>query len=121
MSNISTLRIDLPEAPIGIALQGRVGIPRGRRVPGKFLRGPIPLDWLQRAALLSGRALHLGVALWFLDGFQQTGTVQARPSVLRDFGLDRHASYRAMNQLEKEGLVSVERKKGAAPMVTLLV
>jgi hypothetical protein len=120
MSNISSLRIDHPEATITTAIQQAVDSSRGRNITGRFLRGPIPLDWLQQAARLPGRALHLGIALWYLDGFQQTRTVQAKPSVIRDFGLDRYASYRALHQLEEVGLVSVVRKKGAAPMVTLL-
>lgn len=120
MSDIASLSLDMPEVMMAIATQGPVGVTRGRSIQGRFLRGPVPMDWLKQAAKLPGRALHAGVALWFLDGFQQTGTVQARPSVLRDLGLDRHASYRALRELEKAGLVSVVRKRGAAAMVTLL-
>lgn len=119
MSDLSKLQLIMPEAMMAPAARAPAGTPR--YVRGNFLRGPVPLDWLQEAALLSGRALHAGVALWFLDGFEQTGTVKAKPSVLQDFGLDRHASYRALHKLEKAGLVSVVRKKGAAPLVTLLV
>jgi hypothetical protein len=120
MNDISNLSLDMPEAMMATATQGPLGVTRGRSIQGRFLRGPVPLDWLQQTAQLPGRAFHAGVALWFLDGFQQTGTVQARPGVLRDFGLDRHASYRALRELEKAGLVSVVRKRGAAAMVTLL-
>lgn len=43
--------------------------PRGESAPGKtFLKGPIPLPWLQGAARLPGKALHVGVVLWFLSG-----------------------------------------------------
>src|SRR5581483_3598380 len=31
----------------------------------EYLGGPIPLSWLGRAAVLPGKALHLGIALWF--------------------------------------------------------
>jgi hypothetical protein len=121
MGDISRLRIDMPEAVVALTTAAPMMTTRTRRVQGRFLRGPVPLDWLQRAALLPGRAVHLGLALWFLDGFQQTGTVKVEPGVVRGFGLDRHASYRALRALEKAGLVSVERRKGAAPVVTLLV
>jgi hypothetical protein len=36
------------------------------------------------------------------------------------FGLDRNAKYRALTWLEDAGLVSVERKLGRAPVVTIL-
>lgn len=119
MSDLSALQMIIPEEIIALTTQDAAGVPRNIR--GRFLRGPVPLDWLEQAAKLPGRALHAGVALWFLNGFQQAGTVKARPSVFRDFGLDRHASYRALHQLEKAGLVCLVRKKGAAPLVTLLV
>ena len=121
MSDISRLRIDMPEQSMPVAIKAMVSRAKGRDIQRRFLRGPVPLDWLQQSALLPGRAVHLGIALWFLDGFRQTGTIKAEPKLLREFGMDRHASYRALNRLEKAGLISVERKKGAAPMVTLLV
>lgn len=47
--------------------------------------------------------------------------MRVRPSVFREFGLDRHTSYRALHALEVAGLVSVVRRRGVAPLVTLLV
>lgn len=119
MSNLSSLRIDISETTVATASQGG-GRTACRRIIGGFLRGPVALDWLQKAAKLPGRAMHVGVALWYLDGFQRAGTVRLKPSVLRNFGVNRHASYRALNELEAAGLVSVVHKRGAAPMVTLL-
>jgi hypothetical protein len=37
------------------------------------------------------------------------------------FGLDRHSKYRGLAWLEKSGLVTVKRKLGQSPMVTILV
>lgn len=91
----------------------------GRLMKGHFVRGPIPWDWIQRAANLRGRALDVGIALWYMDGFERTGTVKSQPSVIRELGVDRHAEYRALRALEKAGLVSVQRKRGAAPVVTI--
>lgn len=76
MSDIASLSLDMPEAIMAIATQGPVGITQGRSIQGRFLRGPVPLDWLKQAAKLPGRAFHAGVALWVLNGFQQTGTVK---------------------------------------------
>lgn len=48
--------------------------------PSRFVRGPIPAEWLERAARLPGKALHAALAIRYLDGFRETGTVQLRPS-----------------------------------------
>ena len=86
----------------------------------KHLRYPIPIDWLAAAARLPGRSLHVGVALWVAYGVVNSRVVPL-PNVsgLR-FGLDRNAKYRGLAWLEQAGLVTVQRKLGRAPMVTIL-
>jgi len=86
----------------------------------KFLKGPVPLSWLSGAARLPGKALHVGVVLWFLAGLKNARTVSLPNGVLRLFGVDRSAKYRALGWLEQAGLVSVERHPGRNPAVTLL-
>lgn len=110
----------------------RLRMPRGMTTsssrrpprPGKgerFLKGPIPLAWLETAAALPGRSLHAGIALWYAAGLMRSTSVPlSNISGLR-FGLDRNAKYRALDWLEKAGLVVVERKLGRAPMVTIVV
>jgi hypothetical protein len=85
----------------------------------KFLRGPIDWPWLAAASRLPGKTLHVAAAIHFLNGFQQTGTVKLSPSVLRELGVKRHAAYRAVEALEKAGLISTIRKRGCSPIVTL--
>src|SRR3712207_2776291 len=70
----------------------------------KFLKGPVSLGWLARAAQLPGKSLHLGVVLWFLAGLKNTGSVALPSSLLQLFGVDRSAKRRALSQLEKAGL-----------------
>lgn len=72
------------------------------------------------AAKLPSRTLHLGVAIWHLEGFQQTGAAKLKPSLCRELGMDRHTSCRTVKELECAGLVSVARKRGAAAVVTLI-
>ena len=92
-----------------------------RRHRGRFLKGPLPLDWLQAAARLPSKALHVGIALWFLVGLQKSHTVQLAPSILHQFGVNRYAGYRALKVLEGEGLITVTRHRGRSPMVTVMV
>src|SRR5688500_11375531 len=105
--------------------KSEVGKPRAkekapRPKPGeKFLKGPVPLSWLESAAHLPGKSLHLGNALWFLAGLKKTRSVILSRSVLQLFGIDRSAKSRALSQLEKAGLVSIERHPGCNPLVTI--
>ena len=92
--------------------------PEGRAA--RFVKGPIPAEWLEQAARLSGKALHAALAIRYLDGFRGTGTVQLRPSTRNDYGMDRFSCNRALDQLKAAGLITVLRKAGAAPVVTIM-
>ena len=85
-----------------------------------YLRGPIPLEWLCQAASLPGRSLHVGVALWYLAGLTRSRTVPLSNNLGYRFGLDRNSKYRGLDWLEQAGLITVERKLGRAPVVTIL-
>jgi hypothetical protein len=86
-----------------------------------FLKGPVPLRWLEAAARLPGRSLHAGLALWYIAGLTRSPSVPLSNISGDKFGLDRNAKYRALGWLEKAGLVTVERKLGRAPVVTIIV
>ena len=77
----------------------------------------LPLDWLSAAA---GKSLHVGIALWIMGNLQRSQVVAFSNSAIRRFGLDRNAKYRGLAWLEEAGLVSVRRKLGRAPTVTIL-
>jgi len=89
--------------------------------PGQhFLKGPIPKPWLERAAQAPGRALHVGIALWFQAGMKKRGEIRLGLAQFSDFGLDRFAASRGLAELERAGLVSVIRHPGRKPIVTIL-
>ncbi|CAM8668253.1 hypothetical protein MCEMIEM13_02455 [Comamonadaceae bacterium] len=92
-----------------------------RRIQGTFLKGPIPLDWLQQAGVLPGKALHLGVALWFRAGLAGSMTVKLANTDLAAMGVARDAKYEGLQRLKAAGLISVEQQPGRAPTVTLLL
>ncbi len=92
-----------------------------RHKPGaRFLRGPIPWDWLSAAATGRGKGLHVAVVLWHLAGLQRRRVVKWEPSKAEAFGVGRHVAYRALRQLERRGLVRLCTRRGAAPEVTIL-
>jgi hypothetical protein len=96
-SDIESLLLAPPEHAIRI-------VSRANKSKNKFLRGPIDWLWLTAAARLPGSALHIAVAIHFLNGFEQTGTVKLKPSVWRQLGLKRDTVYRAVDELEEAGL-----------------
>lgn len=85
----------------------------------KFLKGPIPLEWLGAAARLPGRTLHAALALWLEAGFRNSLVVPLSNMQGQKFGLDRNSKYRALKWLEQAGLIAVERKLGRSPVITI--
>lgn len=84
-----------------------------------FLRGPIPGEWLSMAAELPGKALHVGMAIWYLKGLTKRDSVKVTSKTRKKFSLRRDAYLRGLEQLEKAGLVRVERKPGACAEIIL--
>ena len=103
----------------------RLKPPKVRRLPRHksgewFLKGPIPGTWLSRAAALTGRSLHVALAVWYLAGLKRSRQVTLGRKTLRMFGVQPDASRRGLVELERAGLVCVERSSGCSPRVTLL-
>lgn len=86
----------------------------------KFLKGPIPLNWVSKAVQLSGSAWPVGTAIWYLVGLTQSPTVKLTKSTLDLFGITRHSKYRALDALETAGLIHVISKIGKNPLITVL-
>jgi DNA-binding transcriptional ArsR family regulator len=87
---------------------------------GKFLKGPIPLKWLAAASKLPGKALQIGIVLWYLKGLKKNHVVKLTSVVLAEFGVKKDAKRRGLKVLEEAGLVSIQRRKNKNPIVTIL-
>ena len=94
-------------------------IPR-HRSNGHFLKGPIPLNLINRATRLPGKAWHVYAAIWYLVGINRHSTVNLTNTALKQFNVSRDSKYRALKALEKAGLLTVVRTNGKNPQVTLL-
>jgi hypothetical protein len=86
----------------------------------RFLKGPIPLDWLTAATRLPGKAVTTALSIWFLVGLKKMDTVQVTNSTLAKFSVGRKAGYSGLAALENAGLISVKRHRGRSPVVTVL-
>ena len=81
--------------------------------------GPIPWWWITAAARLPGRALHVGLYLWFIAEHRGTPRLALESKHLTQLGLDRFAVARAINSLEGAGLIEAKRHRGRGPTVVL--
>jgi DNA-binding transcriptional ArsR family regulator len=87
---------------------------------GQFLRGPISMTWLEKAAKLPGRALHVALAIRHQSALERSSKVALSNKHCVGLGVDRDAKRRALTVLEAAGLVILERKPGRNPVVTIV-
>ena len=89
-----------------------------------FLKGPIPGRWLARVFGLpprsAGRALRVGLALWYLAGVKRSKQVRPNREAWQHFRLSADSGRRGLADLEGAGLVAVDRRAGCCPVLTLL-
>ena len=85
-----------------------------------FLKGPIPMAWLNEAAKLPGKALNLGIAIWWLAGMAKTNTFKLTAKALDQLDVSRDAASSGLKRLEAQGLIRVQRSPGQRPTVEIL-
>lgn len=92
-----------------------------KRRAERFIRGPLPLEWVMRAAALSRKSLHVALAIRFREGLEGRAiALKLCRSDMERFSVGRTAGFNALRELEAAGLIQVERKRGACPRVTIL-
>jgi hypothetical protein len=95
--------------------------PRTKQVGG-FIRGPIPLEWIIRAARIPRRnAVLVGLVLHYLSGLrnERDGLVLTVRRC-QPFGLGRKGVQRGLADLEAAGLIRVSRTAGQSPRVDIV-
>ncbi len=86
----------------------------------RFLKGPVPLPWIIAASQLPGKALVVGIAIWFRAGLTGSSSITLSSSHLTLWGIDRHSKRRALDVLEKASLITVDRCNGKNPIITII-
>jgi hypothetical protein len=120
LPNLEALQLPGEQIAKLFAKTGKVKGPLLHGPREEFLRGPIPLFWLTPATRLSGKALALALALWFQSGRKNSREVKLSSRILERFHVNRKALYRGLKALEAVGLVSVAKRRGKNPTVTIL-
>lgn len=109
------LSLEEIERKTGIPLRAGRGIAKGAFVER------LPLAWIQVAAKLPGKAMHVAVIIWYRQHLEKVSEVALTQAKLEYFGIHRNVGYRALRQLELGGLVTVKRAKGRAPRVKAVI
>jgi hypothetical protein len=95
-------------------------LPPRPRQRERFLKGPIPWPWLERAGALPGKALHVAIRLWHEVGLTRTSKVSISMTGMERMGISRFAATRGLAALEGAGLVSVVRHAGRKAQVVVV-
>ena len=90
------------------------------RVKGRFLKGPVLMQWLELAEACPGKGIQIAIAIWHMVGMTGSRTIKIPKAVLQQLGISRYALYRALPGMEDVGLISVLRMPGASPAITVL-
>jgi hypothetical protein len=86
----------------------------------RSLYGPLPWRWWRPALLLPGHSLQVAALCWTLAGWARSAEFEMVPDEWTPFGLTGGSFARGLIALEQAGLVSVDRRSGRTPVVTLL-
>lgn len=86
----------------------------------RFLRGPISLAWLERAAQAGAGALEAGIVLWFKHGICKGMPFKIGNREVSLSGKSEDTGRRALLALEQAGLIQVTRAPGRKAVVKIL-
>ena len=103
------LRAGQPVAE-GQPLRGREG--------GEFVRGPIPVAWLARAADISGSAPYVGIVLWHIARLRGEPFHVSHRDWAR-FHINWRTGTALLGKLAAHELILLDPKKGKASAVQL--
>ena len=117
--------VEPPQKPVRLVWDANAGAfgappPNAESKTARFIKGPLPLPWIQCAAALPGKALHVAVALWYVKGLCRSATFPFKRTVAAGLGVSPDATYDALTNLEAAGLIRVARHRGRSPVVTVL-
>ena len=81
----------------------------------------IPFWWFLIASSLPGKAYAVGSQIWFIYRVKNGGKFPVKLSRqwFSLFKFDLRTARRALFYLEKAGLISIQKHKGRAPLVTI--
>jgi hypothetical protein len=122
LADLTRLAVTLPPGdPETKPKPATEGEPKRQRKKGGYYVPAKPQAWVLRVGGLSAAALVVADRLWQLRGLKKTNVVRLSVPGPWKAVLPRWKVQRGLVALERAGLVTVESKQGARPLVTLLI
>ena len=120
MNSLNPQALSLPKPEKPAVQDGNYTKELPTHFPGKrYFAGPIPWDWLCAASRLPGKAVNVALGIWHLGRLTKKKTVRLSQKTMRELGINRNAVYRGLENLEKAGLIHVDRQCGKNSIITI--
>jgi hypothetical protein len=87
----------------------------------KPLFGPISLRWWLAASRLPGKTLQTAAVCWLLKGWDRSLTFEMKTRGWGELGLTQGAVHRGLIELEKAGLIGLQRTPRCSIVVTIRI
>ena len=96
----------------------------------EYIRGPLPLNWLQRASIISRTACVVGVIIWRIayqkklwghsNQRQISGAIKVTNQTCMKWGVCGNSKNTALRLMEKADLIRLDTKRGRSPIVQII-
>lgn len=96
------------------------GFTKGAKSEDLFLKGPIPLSWIQRVTSLPGKTLHVALAIRWLSDMNPGARVKISKKAMKAFGFSADTCRDALKRLEAIGVIEVQSLPGQMSLITLI-
>jgi hypothetical protein len=80
----------------------------------------VPFEWLERLNGAEGSAYAVALHLLYLNWKGRGGPVKLANGMLKINGINRWSKKRALEDLERRGLITVERRPRKSPIIRLI-
>jgi hypothetical protein len=87
---------------------------------GLFIKGPIPLAWLQKANALGGSTGTVAAGLWFYAGLNKSRRFRIDRRLDQLCCVTRQTRNMVLGRLQSHRLINIYPKKGAYPTIEVL-
>jgi hypothetical protein len=84
---------------------------------GHFVK--VPFEWLERLSGARGQVYALALHLLYLSWKAKGSPVKLANGMLKIDGIGRGAKWRALAELERRGLITIQRRPRKSPLVTV--
>lgn len=79
----------------------------------------VPITWIERLDGAAGRTWQVALFLLYQDWKHNGDPIKLPNGMLRYDGVGRHAKWRALAELERRRLISIERRPNRSPLIRL--